>query len=197
MKKNLYALRMAAILLMAVVATGMALMSCDKETPVQGPERPSLKATECLESVYTLYAGQTINAGTLTIWNDAETLYITYQITNPDPALAMNEIHLWAGTDLALCPETKTGNPKIGQFPYYASATTSIPAGNPLLTDPLHYSLQIPLADLGVTCDQTLYVAAHAAALTETMWGEGIEFNPGGNWATYSTYTVCCVGEEK
>ncbi|MCK7539465.1 MAG: hypothetical protein MZV63_55445 [Marinilabiliales bacterium] len=179
-----------AMVIAAILLTGMIILSCKKDVTDSSLSRPSLKDA-CAESYYTLWAGQNINAGNLIVWNDLTTLYIEYQITDPNQAL--NEIHLWAGTDITLCPQNKNGNPKIGQFPYYADPSTSKPEGNPYLTDPFNYAISIPLADLGADCEDIIYIAAHGAATTETMWGEGTRFVPApGDWATYSTYTICC-----
>lgn len=183
-----------ATVIAAILLTGLIILSCKKEVSDPSTPRPSLK-DECAESIYPLWAGQNINAGNLVVWNDLTTLYIEYQVTDPNQAL--NELHLWAGTDITLCPQTNNGNPKVGQFPYYANATSSKPLGNPYLTDPYYYAISIPLADLGADCEDIIYIAAHGAATTETMWGEGTRFVPApGDWATYSTYTICC-GSEK
>ena len=183
-----------AMILAAILLSGAITVSCKKEVQQPKTAGHTLKDA-CIETVYTLWAGQNIDAGTLTVWNDQTTLYITYAITNPDPSLALEEVHLWAGTDIALCPQNKNGNPKIGQFPYFADAGSSKPEGNPFLTDPFEYSITVPLADLGVDCGSVIYIAAHGKASVETMWSEGTRFVPApGDWATYSAYTVCCGG---
>ncbi len=185
------------MILAAVLLSGMMTTSCKKA--IQDPQNPGHKLKEtCVESVYTLWAGQNIDAGVLSVLNDATNVYITYHITNADPSLALNEIHLWAGLDPDQCPQNTPGFPKIGQFPYYANASSSTPQGNPLLTDPLEYTVTIPLATLGAACGNVIYIAAHGKASVETMWSEGEMFVPGsGSWATYSAYTVCCGGGDK
>jgi hypothetical protein len=194
--KELFKLTLkTATVIGAILLTGLIILSCKKEATDPASARPSLK-DDCAESYFTLWAGQNINAGNLIVWNDLTTLYIEYQIT--DPSQALNELHLWAGTDLTLCPQNINGNPKVGQFPYYADPVTSKPEGYPLLTDPLSYLVTIPLIDLGADCADIIYIAAHGAATTETMWGEGTRFVPApGDWATYSTYTICCNGGSK
>ena len=172
------------------------MVSCNKDvsnsSPAKSSEKPSLKSS-CAESAYTLWAGQNMNAGNLIVWNDLTTLYIEYQITDTVSELALKEIHLWAGKDLDLCPHNNKGNPKVGQFPYYANSTTSKPVGYPYLTNPLDYRLTIPLSDLGAGCYDIIYIAAHGKATSETMWSEGTRFVPApGDWATFSTYTICC-----
>ena len=192
MKKLFNFIKNIVIVIAAILLTGIIIVSCKKDVSNSSPVRSSLKSS-CAESIYTLWAGQNINAGNLIVWNDMTTLYIEYQITNTDPDLALNELHLWAGTDISLCPQNKNGNPKVGQFPYYADSNTSKPDGYPFLTNPLDYSLTIPLSDLGASCYDIIYIAAHGKATSETMWSEGTRFVPApGDWATYSTYTICC-----
>ena len=58
-----------------------------------------------------LLAGQDIDVGNVSVWNDGDNLYITYEITDPD--WRITETHLYVGkTD----PNTLTTAP--GQFPY-------------------------------------------------------------------------------
>jgi hypothetical protein len=185
------------VVIAAILLVGLVIISCKKDVSTSPSSTPHLKY-DCAPSTYILWAGQNINAGNLVVWNDYTTLYIEYQITNPDPSLGLNELHLWAGKDITQCPHNKNGNPKIGQFPYYANATTSKPLGNPYLTDPLYYQITIPLETLSATCNDVIYIAAHGKAAVETMWGEGTRFVPApGDWATYSTYTICCFESPK
>lgn len=184
-----------AVVIAAIVLAGLVISSCKKDASTSPSAKPHLK-DECAPSTYALWAGQNIYAGNLVVWNDATTLYIEYQIT--DPAQALDELHLWAGKDITQCPQTKHVSPIPGQFPYYANATSSTPAGNPYLTDPMFYHLEIPLTDISATCNDIIYIAAHGKAAVETMWSEGTRFvPPPGNWATYSTYTICCGGGSK
>lgn len=194
MKKSTRLFRTGSMVLGVIAIVGMIFISCSKDTTAPSPSGHNLKATECLEATYTLWGGQTIDAGILTVWNDETTLYIDYTITATN--LPMTEIHLWAGKDISLCPHNTPGNPKPGLFPYFANATSSTPAGYPYLTDPMHYALTIPLTDIEAVCDDIVYIAAHAATPTETLWGEGTGF-PGNNWATYSTYSICCLDAQK
>jgi hypothetical protein len=199
MKKMYDLLQKSATVIMAVALTGLILGSCTKDVSTPGGASNVLKL-DCGESTYVLWAGQSINAGNLNVWNDFDNLYIEYEII--DPSQALQELHLWAGTSLEGCPQTKKDNPVPGQFPYYASPTASSPYGYPYLVNPMYYLLVIPLADLGVDlstdCGGPLYIAAHGKATVETMWSEGTRFvPPPGTWATYSTYTICCNDAKK
>ena len=194
MKKAINLAKAGAAVLVVFLLTGIISVSCQKETTDPGVVKNRLK-TECIENEFTLWAGQNIEAGYLLVWNDEVNLYIEYYIT--DPAQALEELHLWAGKDIDDCPQTTPGSPKVGQFPYYASATSSMPEGSELLTDPEYYAISIPLAQLAAECGETVYIAAHGAAAVETLWSAGERFVPEpGPWSTYSIYTVCC-GEAK
>lgn len=135
----------------------------------------------------TLYAGQTINSGTLCIDNNSEYLTVTYNTNN---GWTLNEVHLFVGNSLAEMPQTKTGNPKNGNFPFTdnASGATS-------------YTFKLPLGDFQAACGTILTMAAHAAVSRknadgtvsqETAWGAGTRMVAKGNWATYFNYTVQC-----
>lgn len=64
--------------------------------------------------VKDLLAGQSIDAGNVTIYNTADSLYIFVE-TSGNWRLTSTKIYV--GT-LAGMPQTNTGNPKPGQFPY-------------------------------------------------------------------------------
>jgi hypothetical protein len=63
----------------------------------------------------TLYAGQTIDAGTVCSSVNGDNLDVTFTTTG---GWELEEAHLWVGTKLSDMPQTKKGNPKIGNFPY-------------------------------------------------------------------------------
>ncbi len=142
---------------------------------------------------FTLYAGQTINAGTVCINVDGTNLKVTYNTTG---GWELTEAHLWVGGSVAQIPQNKAGNPVPGQFPCNS--------GN--ITGQTTYTVSIPLDSLALqfvcpTADKTFYLAAHAAVRklladgsyqTETGWSEGGRITSKGNWATYSTFTLTC-----
>src|SRR3954454_7248914 len=59
-------------------------------------------------TVVTLFAGRTMNAGTITVNNDASNLYVQYATTSP---WLLTEAHLAVADSLAGIPQTKKGNP--------------------------------------------------------------------------------------
>ena len=116
--------------------------------------------------------------GSVFVWNDGDNLYVRYYTY----AGGMDETHLAVAEVFADIPQTKTGNPKVGQFPYknedVGGATTDM--------------YTIPLGDWEL--GDTLVIAAHAALCNgETAWadcgGPDAQF-PGSSWATYFTYIV-------
>lgn len=64
---------------------------------------------------YPLYAGKTTLVGSVTVCNDENSLTVTY---NTSFGWSISETHLAVGDELRDIPQTKTGNPIPGQFPY-------------------------------------------------------------------------------
>lgn len=145
------------------------------------------------ESCVTLFAGQTIDAGTVCAAVEGDDLVITYTTEN---GWELTAAHLWVGDDMADMPQTATGNPKIGNFPYNSGDITGATT----------CSFNVPLASLNseCVCDLSYFVAAHAALRkldgdggyeTQTGWADGPQITEGGSWATYTTVTLGCDDE--
>jgi hypothetical protein len=154
----------------------------------------SAQADLQVDSCQTLYAGQSIDAGTVCVEVSGDNLLVRYETKD---GWELTEAHLWVGDDLADMPQTKKGNPKVGNFPYHAGS----------ITESNLYEFTIPLLDLGgddfatSLCDQTFLVAAHASlrkdngsggSQTETGWAYGTRMVPRGNWATYFNFVFSC-----
>jgi hypothetical protein len=153
-------------------------------------EVASITSQACGEStVVTLFAGQHIDAGSVTVWNDVTNLYVRYEATG---GWDLAETHLAVATSLDGIPQ-KRGNPAPGQFPY---KTTHLPTVT-------GYTYTIPLG--AFAAGDELFVAAHASLVLldeagrviqqETGWGDGFDF-AGRNWATYFNFTVQLCGED-
>ncbi len=138
----------------------------------------------CPAKVVTLFAGQTIDAGTVTVTNDSNFIYVTYNTAN---GYVLTQTHLYVGA-CALIPVNKPGNPIPGQFPYAS------PHAN--LTS---YTYQIPITAIpvgGCGC-----IAAHAVVVKldaagaiidqQTGWGNGTVINPTGQWGMKFEYCSC------
>lgn len=144
---------------------------------------------ECgIETV--LYAGQTIDAGTLTVTNDANNLYVTYNLKND---WYLKEVHLYVG-DCGEIPVNKKGNPVLGHFPYVMSFTYPYPTS---------YSETIPLDELG----ECFCISAHATIgrmnsegeeESQTAFGGGNHEFDGNRWGYFFDYCVKeCDNEEE
>lgn len=130
----------------------------------------------------TLVAGQHYVAGTISVSNDANYLYVTY--TSDSPWL-LSEAHAAVAGTLEEIPQSRAGNPIPGRFAYSATFDPEVST----------YTFGIPIAGV-FTAGQTLYVAAHSVVQaprdqggSQTAWGEGPSFR-GNNWAMYLNYTV-------
>ncbi len=141
---------------------------------------------------FTLWAGKTNDAGTVSITNDSENVYVTYQ-TNETADLG--EVHVYVWTDVNDIPDKR---PAPGQAPYTAE---DINADS--------YTMTIPME---VGCGDVLYISTHAALVTdgrnsgdtgddsnagETAYAGGSNNPDGiasskGAWWGYVTYTVTC-----
>ncbi len=155
-----------------------------------------------------LFAGQTIAAGNVCIeildHGDTEELCITY-ITTGDWVLI--ETQAWVGEDLADMPQTRKGNPQIGNFPYHSGDITG-QTSYTFCVDLNQYGTEGGAVDL---CGLMLYAATHAVVARdidgdgiydeqETAWGDGDRMVARGNWSTYFTIKLECdlggVGNE-
>jgi len=188
MKKNLFAILLAT-------AT-FTIFSCQKATvepraaaaptgggPASGRvDDPS----GCPPTEVSLIAGQSINAGTISVTNDATTIYVTYTTTN---GWVLTQTHLYVG-DCAAIPVNNPGNPVPGQFPY----------GNSSLNNVTTVTYQVPISVM--PADGCGCIAAHCVVKqlnssggtiqTQTGWGQGSLINlNGGNWGMKFGYCNC------
>jgi len=109
------------------------------------------------DAVYTLYAGQDIEAGTVSITNTGTDLVVTYETND---CWSVGTTHLYVGTAEDL-PMTGSGNPKHGKFPY--AQEVEVPSNTATYTIPLadiEFTQQAMAGGSGVV--NCLYVAAHA-----------------------------------
>ena len=133
----------------------------------------------------TLFAGQTTNAGTVTVGNDANNLYVTFTTTG---GWELQKTHLHIGDTLTPVPVNKGGNPVIGNFKYQTPHSPRVTA----------YTYTIAKRDLSLDTNQSVVIAAHAEVVkvdasgnviaSETGWASGTRFTDRGSWATYFSY---------
>lgn len=183
-------------------ATVFVIFSC-KKTQVDAPapentqryvtgiqnkeasDRDMGRIDNCLPTDVDLIAGQNMVAGTISVINDENNIYVTYTTTG---GWVLTQTHLYVG-DCALIPVNNPGNPIPGQFPY---AGTHNNLTSVTYTVPLS---RIPAGTCGC-------IAAHAVVKqlnisggtiqTQTGWGNGVRINlNGGNWGMKFDYCSC------
>lgn len=182
-----------------ILSMGLVFIySCNKKdaedidavnSEVQKIENALTSNSNCEPEVVNLLAGKDILIGSLTVSNDDENLYVTY---NTSSTWVIKETHLFAGgdtVDISSIPVNNGGNPKVGHYPYKNEHDNVN-----------EYTYTISLDDIPL---DVMLISAQAEVINsetseeEGAWAEGIEF-PGGNWAMYFPYQVqtCVPGEE-
>ncbi len=151
---------------------------------VTGRDAGTPPASNCTPTVVTLFAGQTIDAGNVTVTNDANFIYVTYNTAN---GYVLTQTHLYVG-DCALIPVNKPGNPIPGQFPYITthSNVTSYTYQIPILA--------IPVGSCGCIAAHAVVVKLDAAGQVldqQTGWGNGTVINPTGQWGMKFSFCSC------
>ena len=170
MKKNLF--------FYALTVSLITIFSCQKidVNPVEKATLPAAKGTgnksgfaggNCLPKEARLVTEQNNDAGTVTVSNDADYIYITYT-SEGDWILA--ETHLYVG-DCTLIPMNDDGTPDTGLYPY-AGVHTKLRT----------YTYQVPLSLIpvgtsGCISAQTVLVKlddANQVIEQQTAWGQSI-----------------------
>jgi hypothetical protein len=170
-----------------LVMLSLFLSGCEQEGPVSPaatPFPPGLIQADLIPSLplvcggesFDLLADQTLDVGAVSIANDEEYLYVTFETTD---GWAMTETHLAVVTDPDLV--LKAGKRVVpGKFPEKA-------VHDPAATL-VHY--RVPL-DVLEGADVAI-VAAHADIMRdeqeEGAWVAGTEIREGGGWASYASY---------
>jgi rhodanese-related sulfurtransferase len=142
---------------------------------------PAGAATQSTRQVQTLYVGQSIPIGSISVWNDANNLFVKYVTT---AGWQMAETHLAVAIGAGGIPQTNKHNPIPGQFAY--GAVHDPPVAQYTYTVPISSDWRYPITDLKI--------AAHAAVrllgvdqqvlASESAWAAGTQF-AGASWGTY------------
>ncbi len=176
---------------------GLSLAGCgacgDAEVEAEEPRQVAAPlVTIASDACKPLLAGQTLAVGEICARIDGADLTFRYRLTD---GWELMETHLWAGRSLSDMPQTRTGNPKPGLFPWGGTATGTT------------FEVRVPFATFGLTPRQTacpdlqLMVAAHAAVRKrlqdgvwqqETAWGDGTRFVEQGSWGMWFGLTLRC-----
>ena len=169
------------------IATALIIISCQKQIPIENEKVTDLGLSSFKygEIEHTLFGGQTIPVGTVTIGVTEDGLNNIYIKFETDPGWYIKETHVFVGPEGSSVPVNKPGNPKIGHFPFgtdhqYGDGTT-------LVTYPT-----IPYV-----LNSAFVVATHAVVYTdngqeETAWayneGNSTRFS-GKRWGWFQSYT--------
>jgi len=134
----------------------------------------------------TLCAGKALDVGTVTVRPDGANLCVEYATAN---GWALFESHLAVACSVDEIPQTKKGNPKLGQFSYKVTHT-------PGTTSHVYVVPLEPFVSAGL---DLVVLAAHAEVhladrdgvliQEEGAWAEGTSF-PGANWAMFFEFSL-------
>lgn len=181
----------------ALLLGTLTLGACAAETASDvggaAAELVQLQGASCV----ALLAGQTIPAGTVCSTVEGDDLVVEYRTAD---GWELTEAHLWSGLSLGDLPQTRSGNPQIGLFPYHSGAIAGATS----------QVFRIPLARFGLDADQTVcdpvtaFVVAHAAVRkplakggyrSESAFGEGTRLVNRGSWATWFSLVLTCTDD--
>ncbi len=173
--------------ILLMLLTAMTLITLNAAIPVKALEIPDPHTTRTIFAASPHTYDPKWNewgVGELYMWNTADSLYVAYVMKWGDYKLV--ETHVAVAESLDDIPQTKSGNPKVGKFPYKMEHDPSV----------IEYTYVIPLDDIAADLEvgDALVIAAHAVilidgCLEETAWAdcdplEEELFFPGANWAT-------------
>lgn len=130
----------------------------------------------------TLYAGQHLDVGWVHISNSEDMIFVTYDLNHT--SWSLQETHLFIGSEEDI-PYTKSGNPKIGHFPYHEEQDD---------TSSKEYTFAVPK----VETEGCVVIIAHAVIendgdvrSTETAFAYGHENEfPGKRWGWFIDYCL-------
>lgn len=180
-------LRFAACLVAAAMSA--CTLSIDESPAASRAALVTVEGPRCVR----LLGGQTIDVGSVCTRVEGDDLVIEYTTTG---GWTLHEAHLWAGLDLADLPQTRTGNPRIGHFPFAVEGLGGVSS----------HTFVIPLSTFGRSaaderCDPVrALLVAHAVVRrtgsgpmqAETAYGEGPRLVARGNWATSFAIDLVC-----
>jgi hypothetical protein len=170
---------------------GLVLAGCQNKENLTGPGKLMDTGTSLSNGIrdgvsYPIWAGQSINAGTVNIMNDADYIYVTYSTVDD---WMLQETHVHIGSTLSDIPHTKKNIPIPGQFAYSNYH-------DPVVAT---FSYNIPRSAYTYEVGDTIIIAAHCSLTRydetdstyqqETGWG-GNHNGPGPRWWYYIEYVI-------
>ena len=147
----------------------------------------------CSSATWQLNAGNTfIDAGSVTVSNDSDSIYITVHATYGFQNTT-EQIKVWVGTSLDQLPVNKQGVPIPGKFPYKKT----------MALGENEYTFSISLSSLDASCSSSLHVYVHADVYSDfentpdTAWGgdtcQESQDSGAKRWVCSGIYqAVCC-----
>lgn len=148
-------------------------------------DRNDLVKEEVVEDgVYKLYAGQDIEAGTVSIKTTETDVVVTYETTAD---WEIGTTHLYVGTAEDL-PLARSGNPKLGKFPYAQEVEEGKLTNTVTYTIPLS-EVQLTETELegGSSVSSCFYVSAHAELFKTPKTSEEVEVITETGFAAWNT----------
>ena len=199
MKRKIYLLGMLAAMF-ACTEDPYVIESLEADGDLNAVYSSVLEISDpCGLEEFPLWAGQTIDAGKLVVYNDAENLFVTIISTEGFQEVSEN-IKMWLGTDLTLIDGGGLNRPSAGKFPFKAT----VGAGETTYTFKVALK-DVPGYDASLCGDDAtpIYVVVHADVLakdkdgnisSQTAWGGNVP-GLGKAWWFYAKYTpYCCDG---
>jgi hypothetical protein len=169
-----------------LIIAAFFLAGCSEKEITAPRYGSSIKASAGNPDEFTIWAGQNINAGTMSVWNDSVNIYVKFNLID---GWLLEQTHVQLDTDLVGDWIHDNGTPVPGQFDYIMSF-------NPMVAT---YIQVIPLADYMYEIGDTIVIAAHASVKKydpssggyqqETAWG-GDNPGPGPRWWFYMYYVI-------
>jgi hypothetical protein len=205
MRKLIFSLSGIFILILLVGSLFVSFQGCNKDE-ISSPTSNNIGTipkTACPEVTFPIKAGQTIDVGSLIVWNDDVNLYVKFLFNAPYNA---EMLHLWVGCDInrntTSLPLNSQGTPIPGQFPLFFDLN----GGNThTFTIPQTSTLFSGCGGVNWGCPNSpakIYIAAHAEVNPggETGWSTpglcgDLSFGTlyGSNrWGWLSCYNICC-----
>ncbi|MCB2209146.1 MAG: hypothetical protein KQH67_12715 [Bacteroidetes bacterium] len=119
--------------ILLLFAAVLVIISCQKPIPIENEKVTDLGLSSFKygEIEHTLFGGQTIPVGSVTIGVTEDGLNNIYIKFETDPGWYIKETHVFVGPEGSSVPVNKPGNPKIGHFPFgtdhqYGDGTTMV-----------------------------------------------------------------------
>ncbi len=163
---------MKRLFFLAALCATTFFIACEQTEIVNNNALKTINLEDRANGTYTLFAGQDIDAGTVTIEILGDDLVVTYQTND---CWSLGTTHLYVGTAEDV-PVNGAGNPQHGQFSY-AQEVEEDTLGNPIeLLDMVIYT--IPLSEVELTEVENedgsgalscVYIAAHSELYNDCL----------------------------